>query len=102
MLQGLVGAGESVHRVPLRLEHLHAHADDRGLVIDDEHRHAAAPRRSSARSLYSTESTSARQEASMMLSATRTVPHVSRVSPEVISTRVSAAVPLHPASVRPL
>src|SRR5690242_13363823 len=102
MLQGLVGAGESVHRVPLRLEHLHAHADDRGLVIDDEDRHEAAPRRSSARSLYSTESTSARQDASMMLSATPTVPHVSRVSPDVISTRVLAAVPFDSSRIRTL
>src|SRR5262249_10542709 len=50
--------------------------------------------RSSRRSLYSMESTRACQEASMMLSATPTVPHVSLPSPEVMSTRVRAAVPL--------
>ena len=47
---------------------------------------------SSRRSLYSTESTSACHDASIMLSATPTVPHVSFPSPDVINTRVLAAV----------
>src|SRR4029453_8613828 len=51
-------------------------------------------RRSSRRSLYSTESTRACQDASMMFQATPTVPHVSSPSAEVIRTRVLAAGPL--------
>src|SRR5262245_15720314 len=60
------------------------------------------PRRSSRRSLYSTESTRACHEASMMLSATPTVPHVSSPSPDVMSTRVRAAVPLDSSRMRTL
>ena len=59
-------------------------------------------RRSSRRSLYSTESTSACQDASMMLQATPTVPHVSSPSAEVMSTRVLAAVPLVSSRMRTL
>lgn len=99
--QRLRHAGEAVHRVPLRLEHPPAHQHDGRLVVDDDDVHAAS-RRASARSLYSTESTSACQEASMMLSATPTVPQVSRPSPEVISTRVLAAVPLDSSRMRTL
>lgn len=58
--------------------------------------------RSSLRSLYSIESTSACHEASMMFSATPTVPHVSAPSPDVISTRVCAAVPFDSSRIRTL
>src|SRR5437773_788085 len=101
-LRWLVRTGVTVHGVALGLEHLHAHPHDGGLVVDDDDRHALARRRSSARSLYSTESTRASQEASMMLSATPTVPHVSCASPEVISTRVLAAVPFDSSRMRTL
>src|SRR5438309_5323854 len=102
MRQRLVGAREAMHGVPLGLEHLHAHAHDGWLVIHHHDGHEAAPRLSSARSLYSTESTSARHDASMMLLATPTVPHVSRSSPEVMSTRVLAAVPFDSSRMRTL
>ena len=58
--------------------------------------------RSSRRSLYSIESTSASQDASMMFSATPTVPHVSSPSPDVISTRVFAPVPADSSRMRTL
>src|SRR5262245_14473304 len=57
---------------------------------------------SSLLSLYSIESTRACQEASMMLSATPTVPQVSSPSPEVTRTRVLAAVPLDSSRMRTL
>lgn len=57
---------------------------------------------SSRRSLYSIESTSACHDASMMFSATPTVPHVSSPSPDVISTRVCAAVPFDSSRIRTL
>ena len=60
------------------------------------------PRLSSLRSLYSIESTSACHDASMMFSATPTVPHVSSPSPDVISTRVCAAVPFDSSRIRTL
>src|SRR6266566_7914220 len=44
-------------------------------------------------SLYSTESTSARQLASTMFADTPTVPHCPSPSPEQISTRTRLAVP---------
>src|SRR5262245_25444936 len=69
---------------------------------DGAERLQRCPRRSSRRSLYSTESTRACQEASMMLSATPTVPHVSSPSPEVMSTRVFAAVALASSRMRTL
>ena len=59
-------------------------------------------RLSSRRSLYSIESTSACHDASMMFSATPTVPHVSSPSPDVISTRVCAAVPFDSSRIRTL
>src|SRR5204863_8198325 len=102
MRQRVVGAREAMHGVPLGLEHRHAHAHDGWLVIHHHDGHEAAPRLSSARSLYSTESTSARHDASMMLLATPTVPHVSRSSPEVTSTRVLAAVPFDSSRMRTL
>ena len=102
MAERLLGAREAVHGVALGSEHLYAHPHDRRFVVDDDNRHELAPCRSSARSLYSTESTSARQDASMMLSATPTVPHVSRLSPEVINTRVLAAVPFDSSRMRTL
>jgi hypothetical protein len=64
---------------------------------------AAHTRRlSSRRNLYSIESTSACHDASMMFSATPTVPHVSSPSPDVISTRVCAAVPFDSSRIRTL
>src|SRR5581483_537875 len=95
------GLREAVDGVAFRLQHLDAHANNGRLVVDDDDGHARL-RRSSARSLYSTESTSASQEASMMLSATPTVPQVSLASPEVISTRVFAAVPFDSSRIRTL
>src|SRR5437867_10917310 len=100
MRQRLARRREAVDRVALRAEDFLAHLDDRELVVDDHDGHARA--RSSRRSLYSIESTSACQDASMMLSATPTVPHVSSPSPEVISTRVFAAVPLDSSRMRTL
>src|SRR5579862_1600528 len=57
---------------------------------------------SSLNSLYSTESTSASQLASMMLSCTPTVPHVSLPSVLSMMTRVLAAVPLPLSRMRTL
>src|SRR3989442_2827333 len=107
-----IGGGGAVREVPERLtrrreavdgvtlcaENLLAHLDDREIVVDHHDGHGRA--RSSRRSLYSIESTSACQDASMMLSATPTVPHVSSPSPEVMSTRVLAAVPLDSSRMR--
>src|SRR5207302_10406008 len=91
---------EAVDGVARCAEDLLAHLDDRESVVDHRDGHGRA--RSSRRSLYSIESTSACQDASMMLSATPTVPHVSSPSPEVMSTRVLAAVPLDSSRMRTL
>ena len=64
--------------------------------------HRPSRRRSSRRSLYSIESTSACHEASMMFSATPTVPQVSSPSPDVMRTRVLAPVPIDSSRMRTL
>src|ERR1043166_9261045 len=57
---------------------------------------------SSLNNLYSTESTRASQLASMMLSSTPTVPHVSVPSVLSMMTRVLAAVPVDVSRMRTL
>src|SRR6266851_2627857 len=57
---------------------------------------------SSRLNFYSTESTSACHDASMILSATPTVPQVSLPSPEVMRTRVLAAVAFDSSRIRTL
>src|SRR5262249_35117342 len=74
----------------------------RGSVLEQLGGDHRRPCLSSRRSLYSIESTRACHEASMMLSATPTVPQVSFPSPEVTSTRVFAAVPLDSSRIRTL
>src|SRR5262249_4725173 len=103
---GIFATREPFDRMALQLEHLHTELHDRALVVHHHDVHGGDQRpvvqRPARRSLYSMESTSACQEASMMLSATPTVPHVSSPSPEVISTRVLAAVPFDSSRMRTL